>query len=105
MGYFALVNSDNIVEQVIVADQNFVNSHPVENKSWIETFTDGSNGKKPAGIGYSYNQELENFIEEKPFPSWSLNSETLDWDPPISRPNDGQMHRWDEDSLSWVVRE
>jgi hypothetical protein len=35
--------------------------------------------------------------------SWILNTETRQWDPPISRPNDGNPYIWDETTLSWVV--
>ena len=69
-----------------------------------------------AGIGYSYNSELDAFIAPQPFASWTLNSTSKDWEAPITQPTltDEQTaansyYRWDEDAYQadntagWVL--
>lgn len=57
--------------------------------------------KNFAGIGHRYDEELDAFISPKPFESWSLNSETCLWEPPVPRPNDGNFYNWNEETLNW----
>ncbi len=112
MAHFAKVLS-GVVQQVIVAEpeffNTFVDSSPGE---WIQTSYNTRGGvhlnggvplrKNYAGIGYSYNKELDAFIPPKPYPSWVLNTETCLWEPPVSRPDDGKAYEWDEATQSWV---
>jgi len=68
--HFALVNNQNIVEQVIVAEQDFIDSLPKDQK-WIQTSYNTRNGvhlnggtplrKNFAGIGYVYDPEKDEF--------------------------------------------
>lgn len=110
MGYFAHIDDNNIVTQVIVADQGFIDSGAVGDPlKWIETAynsdTDGTPSlrKNYAGIGYTYDAELDAFVPPKPFPSWTLDSNTAQWVPPIPMPLDDQPYKWDEQSNNWVV--
>lgn len=98
--YFSKLNENNIVEQVIVADQNFIDG---QEGNWIQTDINGVSPKNYPGIGYLYNEELNGFIAPQRFNSWSLNEGTCRWEPPISRPNDGKDYRWDEDTISWKL--
>lgn len=100
--YFALVNSDNVVEEVIEADQAFVDSNGVEGKTWVETSMDGTVGGKYAGIGDTYNANIKGFVELAPHADWSLNEKTATWEAPIPMPKDGNW-MWDEKSKNWVV--
>ena len=45
-------------------------------------------------------QELE---ENKPFASWSVNTETGEFVPPVPSPLDGNPYMWDEDTQLWVT--
>jgi len=56
-----------------------------------------------AGIGFTYDEELEAFIPPQPFESWVLNEDTFQWDAPIPRP-EGDYH-WDEDAGDWIAVE
>ena len=58
--------------------------------------------KNYAGIGYTYDYARDAFIPPKPFPSWTLNSNTCLWDPPVEMPSDGKLYLWDEENLTWV---
>jgi len=113
MGHFAQINEANQVVQVIVAEQDFINTGLVGSPStWIQTSYNTFAGqhrlggtplrKNYAGIGYSYDSTLDAFIPPKPFPSWTLVEDTCQWAPPTPMPTDGKMYRWDEDTLAWI---
>jgi hypothetical protein len=114
MAHFAKVNG-GIVEQVIVAEpeffDTFVDSSPGE---WIQTSYNTYGGvhktggtplrKNFAGIGYTYDKELDAFIAPKPFASWSLNETSCLWEPPSPYPSDGKVYKWDEPTTNWVEK-
>jgi len=113
MGHFAQINEANQVVQVIVAEQDFINTGLVGSPStWIQTSYNTFAGthrlggtplrKNYAGIGYAYDSTLDAFIPPKPFPSWTLVEDTCQWEPPTPMPTDGKMYRWDEDTLAWI---
>jgi len=113
MGHFAQINEANQVVQVIVAEQDFINTGLVGSPStWIQTSYNTFAGqhrlggtplrKNYAGIGYAYDSSLDAFIPPKPFPSWTLVEDTCQWEPPTPMPTDGKMYRWDEDTLAWI---
>jgi hypothetical protein len=112
MSHFAQINDDNFVTQVIVAEQDFINSGAVGDPSrWIQTSYntfagEHKNGGTPlrknyAGIGYKYDSERDAFIPPKPYDSWTLNEDTCQWTPPSPYPNDGKFYQWNEQGLLW----
>lgn len=111
MAHFAKINKDNIVEEIIVADQEFIDSGAVGDPSqWLQTSYNTKGGihltggtpfrKNFAGVGYTYNKDRDAFIEPKPYPSWTLNEETCMWEAPIPKP-DGHFY-WDEEKVAWI---
>ena len=113
MSHFAQIDENNIVTNVIVAEQDFIDSGAVGDPTkWIQTSYNTQGGEHKlggtplrlnyAGIGYTYNSELDGFIPPKPYNSWVLNSTTGHWDAPSAMPTDGKIYHWDEDTLSWV---
>ena len=96
--HFAKVKN-NIVEQVIVAEQEFIDTLPKEDGvSWLQTSFNTLQGKhydpitkqeddKPplrgnyAGIGYVYDPTLDVFAPPQPYPSWKLDANGV-WQPP-----------------------
>ena len=116
MAHFAQLDSNNVVVQVIVvgnadtADANGVEKEHIGaafcerllGGVWKQTSYNGNMRKRYAGIGYTYDADRDAFIAPKPFPSWTLNNTTVDWEAPVARPNDDKMYRWDEETLSWV---
>jgi hypothetical protein len=112
MAHFAKVNN-GIVEQVIVAEpeffNTFVDSSPGE---WIQTSYNTHGGvhatggtplrKNYAGIGYTYDRELDAFIPPKPFASWVLKEDTCFWSAPVAMPIDEKRYQWDEASGAWI---
>lgn len=78
--YFARMSALNVVEQVIVADQSFIDSGKVgDPKAWVRTSTDGSIRKNYAGIGYTYDKTRDGFIAAKPSATATLDEATLKW--------------------------
>lgn len=98
--YFAQIDNNNLVINVIVADQSFVSSLP---GTWIQTDINGISPLNYAGIGYTWNPGLNGFIAPQPFASWFLDNSTCLWNPPVAMPTDGQRYYWDEASLSWKI--
>lgn len=109
MSHFAKIEA-GIVTQVIVAEQDFIDT---QSGQFVQTSYNTHRGKHTlggtplrgnyAGIGYVYDESLDVFYEPQPFISWTLNTQTYDWEPPIAHPSDGQMYVWDEPSTSWVA--
>jgi len=105
MSHFAEIDNNNIVQRVIVAEQDFINSGAVgDSFLWVQTSYNNNFRKNYAGKGYTYDQTRDAFIPPQPYPSWLLNEDTCQWDAPIPRPDDGKMYKWDEDTTSWKER-
>jgi hypothetical protein len=69
---------------------------------WKQTSYSGSFRKNFAGIGYTYNADLDAFIPPKPYPSWVLDDATCQWKAPVPMPQDGDLYEWDEAAGEWV---
>lgn len=99
LAYFALLNPDNTVQTVIVADQEEIAKRP---GTWVEASKpDHGNAGKHANIGDTYDPVDKKFYRPKPFPSWKLNKQRAEWEPPTPEPKTGDDHLWDEKSKSW----
>jgi hypothetical protein len=60
--YFAQINNDNVVTNVAVVTSEFMAENPERYPgTWVETFIDVP-GKTYAGIGYTYDPILKDFI-------------------------------------------
>jgi hypothetical protein len=115
MAHYAILDSDNIVTQVIVADDDNLESDlstqynaTVKRTSYNTSKGVHLNGgtafrKNYAGLGYKYDSTKDAFIPPKPFDSWILNTTTCIWQAPTDPPNDNNTYLWDEDSVSWVL--
>ena len=124
MSYFAEV-LNGIVSQVIVADQDFINSGAVGDPSlWWQTSYNtrgnihyGPDGQPDggvalranyAGIGYTLDITVVQdgvtgvFYAPQPYPSWILNTQTYLWEAPVAMPVDGKAYFWDEATQSWI---
>jgi hypothetical protein len=118
MTHFAKIGGDSVVTDVIVAEQEFVDSQP---GTWVQTSYNTRGGlhyapdsntpdggvalsKNYAGIGYTYVDGV-GFHPPQPYPSWTLNSDTYLWEAPVAYPDDGKNYRWDEDTTAWIAIE
>lgn len=41
--------------------------------------------------------------DPKPFASWILNEDTLQFEAPVNKPNDGGNYVWDEETTNWIL--
>lgn len=119
MAHFAKLDENNVVTQVIVVDnKDTADASGVEKEhigaafcerlfggTWKQTSYNGNKRKNYAGIGFTYNADIDAFVPPKPFNSWVLNNETAQWEAPTAMPDDGQMYSWNEETTSWDVAE
>lgn len=119
MAHFALINAQGIVEQVIVAEQDVIDSGLFGNpSSWVQTSYNTRGGvhygpdNQPdggiplranyAGIGYTYDAQNDVFYAPQPYQSWTISAPDWIWQSPVPYPTDGKFYKWDEPTLSWV---
>ena len=112
MAHFAQINENNMVTQVIVVEQDTLNTGLFgDPASWIQTSYNTRGGQHPegrplrknyAGIGYTYDSGRDAFIPPQPYPSWIMSEETCLWSAPTPMPIDDKRYSWDEPTLSWV---
>jgi hypothetical protein len=117
MSHWAEIDNNNIVVRVTSGS----NDEPDEGYQWLIDNLGGtwiktsyntyggvhSEGGTPlrknyAGIGYTYNEELDAFIPPKPYESWVLNQGTCLWEAPVPYPQDEKQYGWDEATTSWI---
>jgi hypothetical protein len=110
MAHFAHI-TNGIVDQVIVAEQDFIDSGAVGAASeWVQTSYNTKGGQHPegrplrknyAGVGYTYDAARDAFIPPQPYASWVLDDATCLWNAPVAMPTDGKQYSWDEATTSW----
>jgi hypothetical protein len=123
MAHFAELNENNIVQRVLVVDNKdildengqeqesigvaFLQRLFGENTIWKQCSYNNNFRNKYTGKGDTYREDLDAFISPSPYPSWSLNETTFQWEPPTPRPEDIitettiTSYVWNEDTLSW----
>ena len=105
MAHFAKLNN-NIVTEVIVAEQDFINSGQVgDSFLWVQTSYNNNFRKNFAGIGFTYDSTRDAFIAPQPYNSWTLNEDTCQWQAPVTYPDDGKLYDWDEENTNWKETE
>jgi hypothetical protein len=110
MAHYAFLDEHNIVTEVITGKDETELIEGLVPETWYGNFrgqvckrTSYNNKmrKQFAAIGYTYDEEADQFVKPQPYPSWSLDSNN-DWQPPTAKPNNGKMYRWNESSFAWV---
>lgn len=123
MAHYAQIDANNQVVQVLCISYDTLQTGLFGDPSkWLKTSYNTTNGvhklggkplrKNFAGIGYTYNEELDAFIPPRPpmMNSWVINENTGRWEPPIPRPTEeptelpsiANKYNWDETTQSWV---
>ena len=123
MAHYAFINSNNIVTQVIVGrdeddlpegitDWEVYYGEKVGQRCLRTSYNTVGNqhteGGTPfrgnyAGIGFTYDEDLDAFIAPQPFPSWTLNEATYSWEAPVAYPEDGELYVWNENKKEWEL--
>jgi hypothetical protein len=118
MAHFAKLDENNIVLEVHVVNNSDVRdlAFPESEVIGVAFLTLWSNGhsnwkqasyncnfrKRFPNIGDTYDAVKDAFIAPQPFPSWSLNEETCNWEAPVERPTYTVPYNWDEEQQLWI---
>ena len=113
MAHYAFLDENNIVTEVIVGRDEWEQVDgitdwekaygEIRNQRCLRTSYNGNIRKNYAGIGYSYDEQHDAFIAPKPYPSWSLNTQSYLWEAPTPMPTEGGPWMWVEADLNWQV--
>lgn len=128
MAHFAELDKDNKVLRVVVgcnkdiannggelsleAEEHFKTICPLSKDGvrWIQTSYNNNFRKQFASIDSYYDNFKDKFISNKPYPSWTLNSND-DWIAPVARPTKIKTEEdikillpmvWDEENQLWT---
>ena len=116
MAHFAQLDKNNLVIQVIVVNNNECKDTDGNESEavgvafcqslfpetiWKQTSYNGNIRKNYAGVGYTYDANIDAFVPPKPYASWVLN-DAAQWEAPVAMPDDGQMYSWDENAQTWA---
>ena len=117
MAHFAELDGSNTVLRVLVVDNDVTTVDGVEVEQrgidfledllpgsgpWMQTSYNNNARGRYAGIGFTFDGGRDALIGLSPYPSWTLNDDTTDWEAPTPMPDDGKSYLWDEDTTSWV---
>lgn len=119
MAYFAQIDQNKVVTQVIVvgnpdcldAQGNeseavgvaFCKSLFGKDTEWVQTSYNRRIRKNYAGIGCTYDTQRDAFIPPSPYPSWILNEASCQWEPPVAEPvaTATTAYLWNEALVQW----
>ena len=129
MAHFAKV-INGIVTRVIVAEQDYIDNYDdgAPGSPWIQCSYNTWAGQHKLGgtplrknfpsPGWLYDETGDGFYQPRPrdekgdFNSWTLNTSTYQWEPPVAEPNRsytvGEEERqyalkWDEENQRWLA--
>ena len=118
MAHFAELDSQNVVLRVIViANEECLDSDGTESEqagitfckqlfgqdtTWVQTSYNSNFRKQYAGVGFTYDADLDVFLRPQPYPSWILDSQ-YEWISPVPKPDLDNKYEWDESTLTWVL--
>jgi hypothetical protein len=124
MAHFAKIENGVVTQVIVVDNKDCSDANGVEKEyigaafceklfggEWKQTSYNGNIRKNYAGIGFTYNADIDAFVPPKPYASWVLDNETAQWNAPVAMPEDAgtgeppKRYSWDEATTSWVVLE
>ena len=111
MSHYAKVLDGKVIN-VIVAESDFFNTFvDTSPGTWIQTSYNTKanvhvNGGTPlrgnyAGVGFIYDRIHDVFYPPQPYPSWTLDTTTWSWTPPVPYPSDNNYYNWNEATKTW----
>jgi hypothetical protein len=110
MAYYAFLNANKIVTEVIVGRSEDETVDGITDwelyygefrgQACVQTSYTGDFRFNYAGIGFSYDATLDAFIPPTPYPSWVLDEATCTWVAPTPKPDGDYV--WDEQAGDWV---
>ena len=112
MAHFAEIDDNNVVLRVLVVpdewewrgEEYLSKDHKLGGR-WLQcSYTGKIRGVFP-GIGYLYLADFDRFVEPSPYASWTLDTESFNWVPPVPEPQveENQFTVWDEENSKWQI--
>jgi len=109
MAYYAFLDENNIVTEVITGIDETKLIEGLDTETWYGNFRgqtckrtsyNGNIRKQYAGIGYTYDAVNDVFIAPQPYHSWALDND-FNWQPPTPMPVEGMWY-WNEAEQAWI---
>ena len=127
MAHFAQIGYDNQVLRVsVVRNEDILDANGNESEeigiqflksvhghltNWLQTSYNNNFRCRYAGIGMVYDNQHDVFLLPQPYSSWTLNTETYEWEPPIPEPKltkeqieSGSYYEWNEETQEWEFK-
>jgi hypothetical protein len=114
LAHFAKLENNVVTQVIVVSNQDILDEQGQESEqkgidfctnllggTWKQTSYNGNFRKNYAGIGYTYDEGRDAFIEPKPYNSWLLNETSCQWKAPVDYPTDDKKYTWNEATISW----
>ena len=126
MAHFAQIGYENKVLRVsVVRNEDILDGNGNESEevgiqflksihghltNWIQTSYNNNFRCRYAGIGMVYDNQHDVFLLPQPYSSWTLNTETYEWEPPVPEPEltgeqkeSGSSYEWNEETQEWEL--
>ena len=126
MAHFAQIGYENEVLRVsVVRNEDILDGNGNESEevgiqflksvhghltNWLQTSYNNNFRFRYAGIGMVYDNQYDVFLLPQPYPSWTLNTETYLWEPPVPEPelteeqrDGGSSYEWNEETQEWKL--
>lgn len=126
MAHFAQIGYENKVLHVsVVRNEDILDGNGNESEevgiqflksvhghltNWIQTSYNSNFRYRYAGIGMIYDNQHDVFLLPQQYPSWTLNTETYLWEPPVPKPelteeqrDGGSSYEWNEETQEWEL--
>lgn len=126
MAHFAQIGYENKVLRVsVVRNEDILDGNGNESEevgiqflksvhghltNWLQTSYNSNFRCRYAGIGMIYNNQHDVFLLPQLYPSWTLNTETYEWESPIPEPelteeqrDSGSSYEWNEETQEWEL--
>ena len=125
MAHFAEIDNNNIVQRILVVSNSNASNEAAgiafckallgSDTNWVQTSYNDNIRHRFAAIGMKYDATNDVFYKQQPYASWTLNTSTWEWEPPVPEPdaagfddedNPTQLvqYTWDEDTRAWTNR-
>ena len=127
MAHFAQIGYENEVLRVsVVRNEDILDGNGNESEevgiqflksvhghltNWLQTSYNNNFRCRYAGIGMVYDNQHDVFLLPQPYPSWTLNTENYEWEPPIPEPElteeqkeSGSYYEWNEETQEWELK-
>jgi len=106
MAHFARVENNLVTKVLVISDDlehrgaDFLANDLGLGGTWIQTSYNNNFRKRFAGIGDTYDELNDVFIQPQPYPSWVLDND-FNWQPPTPKPTE-DMWYWNEAEQVWA---